>query len=93
MQLGGRGAGGILRDHDRVIVLPRLAGGLLDAKIGRDSAQDDRGDPAAPQLGIQLGAVEGAAVALKNNDVTRVLLEGRMEIRPFRRRGAEAGIG
>lgn len=52
-----------------VAVLVGGAGAGLDADAGGDAGQHDLGDPAAAQLQVEVGAVEGAPVPLGDGDV------------------------
>src|ERR1700721_1255207 len=64
VHLGGQAAGGIFGKNDEIAVFPCLSCRRLDAHVRCDASQNDSLDTAAAQLQIQLRAMEGAPLAL-----------------------------
>src|ERR1035437_3629513 len=68
-----------------VAPLEGIAGRALDADAGRDPAQDDCVDTSAAELQVQLGAVEGAPLAFRDEDVGGLPSKLRDYLRPIGR--------
>jgi hypothetical protein len=81
----------IFGDHDVVAMLVGLARGGFDAHIGGDPGEHHRFDVPAPQLHIEIGAVERAPLMFRHENVGRVseFFDELAEVRwkaPFRTR-------
>src|SRR6202030_1281234 len=72
VHLRGHGARGIFGKNDGIAVFPCLSCRRLDADVRCDASQNDCLDTAAAQLQIQLRAMEGAPLALGDENVARL---------------------
>src|SRR6202020_1466203 len=71
VHLGGQAARGIFGKNDGIAVFPCLSCRRLDAHVRCDASQNDCLDTAAAQLQVQLRAMEGAPLALGDENVAR----------------------
>src|ERR1700728_3664776 len=72
VHLGRQAARGIFGKNDGIAVFPCLSCRRLDADVRCDASQNDCLDTAASQLQIQLRAMEGAPLALGDENVARL---------------------
>ena len=74
----------VFDEHDLIAVFEGLPRRGLHAHVGRDTPDHQGLDATAPQLQVELGAVEGAPLPLGDDDIPRRLLQFRRESGPFR---------
>ncbi len=85
MVLGRSRRTGVLDEDLLVPTLVGVAGRALHPEVGRDAAEEDGVDPPAPQLQIQVGAVERAPLPLAHDVVTILRAELRHDLIPPQR--------
>src|SRR3984957_4358146 len=78
---GVLGGASVFDQHKGKAEAGALAGGGLDARVGRDAGEDDRVDAAGFKLLLEVGSGEGAPMALSDEDVAMLETSGRRNLR------------
>src|SRR6202167_2340998 len=81
VMLGVLAGAGIFDEHEGKAQAGPLTRGGLDACIGGDACEDDRGDAAGFKLLLQVGSGEGAPMALSDEHVAILEPCGRRNLR------------
>src|SRR3984885_13411315 len=84
---------GIFDEHKGKAQASTLTRGGLDACVGGDACEDDRVDAAGFELLLEVGAGEGAPMALGDEDVAGVETGGRSDLRRCGRQRLIAQVG
>src|SRR5580693_5689611 len=81
VMLGVLTGAGIFDEHEGKPQAGTLTRGGLDACVGGDAGEDDRVDAAGFKLLLEVGAGEGAPMALGDQDVAMLETSGRSNLR------------